>query len=60
MSTKLQTALRTMTVWKRRVAGELVFKFQKPLGFLAHLYNIKRDHDRNSSSQPNSSNTTMA
>jgi len=30
MSTKLRTALCTMTaVWKRRVEGNLVFKFQK-------------------------------
>jgi len=25
-----------MSVWKRHVAGKLVFKFQKPLDFLAH------------------------
>jgi hypothetical protein len=30
MSTKLQTALCTMSLWKRRVVGKLVFKFQKP------------------------------
>jgi hypothetical protein len=30
MSTELQTALCTMSLWKRRVAGKLVFKFQKP------------------------------
>jgi len=39
MSTKLQTALCAMTwlsVWKRRLTDKLLFKFQKPSGFLAH------------------------
>jgi len=38
MSTKLQTALCMwwLSVWWRRLAGKLVFKFQRPPGYLAH------------------------
>jgi len=31
-----QHCARWLSVWKRRVAGKLVFKFQKPSDFLAH------------------------
>jgi hypothetical protein len=39
MPTKLQTACsRWLSVWKRRVAGKLIFKFQKPLGISEALF----------------------
>jgi hypothetical protein len=37
-----QHCARWLSVWKRRVAGKLVFKFQKPSDFLAHpVFHIK-------------------
>jgi hypothetical protein len=41
MPTKLKTALCMMSVWKRRVAGKLVFKFEKPLGVAGAAYTLQ-------------------